>query len=327
MKQKYIKSVSLILVAVGSSTAAQGQQAQLLVLDGTKVVRYNYPTAEPVSHFVGQGLTSLNDSFEMVYGPDGNLYVSSAGTDSVLRFNGQTGQPDPEPFIKPGAGGLDVPTGLAFGNDGKFYLASFATDSVLQYNAQTGAFLKIFVLPGAGTLDGANDIQFDGEGHLWVCSSVNNKLLRFNGVTGAFLSAATFQPGKAVDWPWQLYRDPQGRMFVGCDSSDNIFVQEALGGEFKELLAGLNTPGDMWLSPEGWLMVGSRSFPAVYGYDRQTGAFQGQFVFANSAGGLTGAGAIAFVPQVASCYADCDGNGSLNIDDFICFQTYFVLGC
>ncbi len=25
--------------------------------------------------------------------------------------------------------------------------------------------------------------------------------------------------------------------------------------------------------------------------------------------------------------ADCDGSGSLNIDDFVCFQTFFVLGC
>ncbi len=26
-------------------------------------------------------------------------------------------------------------------------------------------------------------------------------------------------------------------------------------------------------------------------------------------------------------YADCDGDGALSIDDFICFQTYFALGC
>ncbi len=28
-----------------------------------------------------------------------------------------------------------------------------------------------------------------------------------------------------------------------------------------------------------------------------------------------------------SCYADCDGNGILNIDDFICFQTFYAIGC
>jgi hypothetical protein len=29
---------------------------------------------------------------------------------------------------------------------------------------------------------------------------------------------------------------------------------------------------------------------------------------------------------VASCYSDCDADGALTIDDFICFQTYFALG-
>jgi choice-of-anchor B domain-containing protein len=30
--------------------------------------------------------------------------------------------------------------------------------------------------------------------------------------------------------------------------------------------------------------------------------------------------------EATSCYADCDGSGTLNIDDFICFQTNFALG-
>ena len=28
----------------------------------------------------------------------------------------------------------------------------------------------------------------------------------------------------------------------------------------------------------------------------------------------------------SSCYADCDGSGELDVDDFICFQTLFGLG-
>jgi hypothetical protein len=30
---------------------------------------------------------------------------------------------------------------------------------------------------------------------------------------------------------------------------------------------------------------------------------------------------------LADPYADCDGSGTLNIDDFICFQTLFAIGC
>lgn len=32
-------------------------------------------------------------------------------------------------------------------------------------------------------------------------------------------------------------------------------------------------------------------------------------------------------PISCDCYADCDGDGVLSIDDFICFQTFFALGC
>ncbi len=36
-------------------------------------------------------------------------------------------------------------------------------------------------------------------------------------------------------------------------------------------------------------------------------------------------GPFKFTTEV-SCYPDCDGNGTLNIDDFICFQTFYAIG-
>ena len=48
----------------------------------------------------------------------------------------------------------------------------------------------------------------------------------------------------------------------------------------------------------------------------------------NSLGAITGVvGAIqslAWMP--ASCYADCNGDGALNLSDFGCFQTKFAVG-
>jgi uncharacterized membrane protein len=35
---------------------------------------------------------------------------------------------------------------------------------------------------------------------------------------------------------------------------------------------------------------------------------------------------LATIPAATACYADCDGSGSLTIDDFICFQTNYALG-
>ncbi len=35
---------------------------------------------------------------------------------------------------------------------------------------------------------------------------------------------------------------------------------------------------------------------------------------------------IEYTKGGAACYPDCDGSGNLNIDDFICFQTFFAIG-
>ena len=60
----------------------------------------------------GEG--GLQTPYQAIYGPDGNLYVSTLTGSSVLRFDAVTGAPLPAPgnpgaeFVSPQAGGLDV---------------------------------------------------------------------------------------------------------------------------------------------------------------------------------------------------------------------------
>jgi hypothetical protein len=72
-------------------------------------------------------------------------------------------------------------------------------------------------------------------------------------------------------------------------------------------VSGILTPGTNWL----------------YFYQRDT---------------FTGASGLIFSGQIdvrcnpcdttmPACYADCDGDGILNINDFICFQTFYAIGC
>ncbi|MCC6322013.1 MAG: hypothetical protein IT438_11330 [Phycisphaerales bacterium] len=69
-------------------------------------------TANTASDFiVGNGLVFPAD---ITYGPDGNIYVANASTNSVLRFNGATGAAMGT-FVAAGSGGLSVPSGLTFG--------------------------------------------------------------------------------------------------------------------------------------------------------------------------------------------------------------------
>ena len=83
---------------------------------------------------------------EIVFGPDGNLYVSSSTNSKVLRFNGATGA-----FLNVFAtAGLNFPRGLVFGPDGSLFVVSANTGNVLRY-ASGGAPAGVFTQGGVLT--------------------------------------------------------------------------------------------------------------------------------------------------------------------------------
>lgn len=125
----------------------------------------------------------------MSFGSDGNLYVSSSLTDSVLRYNGQTGA-FIDTFATEEKG--SEPDGLSFGPDGNLYIANFRTNNILRYNGKTGAFIDTFVPSGSGGLNGPVKPIFGTDGNLYVSGLNSNNILRYDGKTGAFID--TFIP-------------------------------------------------------------------------------------------------------------------------------------
>jgi DNA-binding beta-propeller fold protein YncE len=101
--------------------------------------------------------------WDLTFGPNGNLFVSSRYTNSVLEYNGTTGA-----FVRTFAsgGGLIQPLGLAFGPNGDLFVSCSpltgapGCNSVLEYNGTTGAFVRAFVTSGSGGLQGPNFLTF-----------------------------------------------------------------------------------------------------------------------------------------------------------------------
>ena len=81
------------------------------------------------SAFVTTGSGGLDFPKDLVLGSDGNLYVVSGLTNSVIRYSGTTGQLIGT-FVAAGSGGLSLPYGLAFGPDGNLYVGSEETDAI-----------------------------------------------------------------------------------------------------------------------------------------------------------------------------------------------------
>src|SRR5262249_35749392 len=108
------------------------------------IVRFDGTTGAFIDNFVASGSGGLAHAQYLVFGPDGNLYVSSenaqgAATVSgeILRYDGKTGA-FLGTYVPSGSGGLDLPFGMTFGADGNLYVASSRGQAVLRYQGPSG---------------------------------------------------------------------------------------------------------------------------------------------------------------------------------------------
>ncbi len=153
-----------------------------------QVLEYNATTGAPVGTgvFVAMSSGTLSGPEGLVFGPDGNLYVSSLSNGSVLEYQGLNG-PMPGAFIKPfvpsGSNGLASPEGLTFGADGELYVTSAANNQVLRY---TGPNAAPFIPANVQAVPAPTTTSFAGPGYL---SPTDNA---FTGDTVTFTSGANY---------------------------------------------------------------------------------------------------------------------------------------
>ena len=149
MKRTTLGTLAMLGAAVagiGIPPAAQGEGPDLLVASqgSGSVLRYDGQSGAFIDAFVSAGSGGLasgcfHGPSGMLFGPDGNLYVTSGGSsDSVLRYDGQTGE-FIDQFVTSGSGGLNQPAFLVFGPDGNLYVSSGnaanrSSDNVLRYD-------------------------------------------------------------------------------------------------------------------------------------------------------------------------------------------------
>lgn len=137
---------------------------------GDNVLIFDAATGNYVGEFITAAQGRLEKPDTLLFGLDGNgdgkkdLYVTSgeeAGSSSILRFDGQTGEfidvfiGDNPDTAEDENGSLIRPYGIAFGPDGNLYVASFLSDQILRYNGVTGEFIDVFA-QGNGQADGLN---------------------------------------------------------------------------------------------------------------------------------------------------------------------------
>ncbi len=242
------------------------------------------------------------------FGPDDHLYVASPIFETILRFNGATGELIDE-FVSAPEGGLGGVLAPQFGPDGNLYVgqfgADFASPSIRRYDGQTGAFIDVFVQPNGGGMVAAPDPQlftWGPDGHLYVAAPVAGKVLRFDGRTGEFIDAfVTNLEGQRISG---LVFGADGLLYV--NSYDAVRRYDAGTGDLVDVFVepgsgGLAEAVGMVFGPDGHLYVASAATGAVLRYDGSTGAFIDEFIPAGH-GGSSGPRMIAFKTKMRVCH-------------------------
>ena len=302
------------------------------------ILRYDERTGEFLGEFIPAGSGGLGLPTGLLIGPDGNLYVCSAGSNlgSILRYDGITGAPLPSPgntgatFVPPGSGGLTNPMstggglGIVFGPDGNLYVTSGGisappeSSTVLRFSGTTGEFIDAFVPPGSGGLKGPRGLVFGPDGNVYVNSSTSGPgtVLRYDGMTGAFLDV--FVPAGSNPFgvtgsgaPRGLVFGPDRNLYVSynwgatADLHSSILRYDGTTGAFLDAFVsegsgGLYDATGVFFGPDDNLYVRSATQQgglggpsAVLRYDGTTGTFIDQFVPFQS-GGLSCNGPLVF---------------------------------
>ncbi|MGI9518465.1 MAG: Vgb family protein [Pirellulaceae bacterium] len=244
-----------------------------------------------------------------------DLFVSAASTNSVMRFDCNTGAFLGN-FVAPGTGGLMDPQGIAFGPDGNLYVSSNGSNNVLRFNGQTGAFIDIFA-----TVTGMNwpaEISFRNN-HLYVSdfSFPGGRVSRFNATTGAFVDHFAINIALADGQEW----DTNGDLLVSAFGTSSIRRYDGTNGSYLGDLVtpgtgGLNGPLDNLFLPNGNLLVSSFNTGSVKEYDAN-GNFLGDAI-----AGLAGPQGLEIGPD-GHLYAGDFTNGVINRYDI---NTFAFLG-
>jgi len=197
-----------------------------------KIQRYDSQNGCFIDHFVSSSPSPTFNPRDLVFGPDGNLYVVSS-IDGIYRFDGTTGGYI-DLFVPVDFGTvytLDAPAALLFGPDDNLYVCDMNNGSVIRFNGVTGAYIDDFVSPYSGNLDAPREMVFGPDGHLYVSNLYNNgTILRFNGTNGNFIDTFVSAGSGGLDQPEGLVFGQDNHLYVSDNFNDRILQYDGANG-------------------------------------------------------------------------------------------------
>lgn len=236
-----------------------GPDGQIYVAseESNMVLRYDGATGAFVDRFVADDPKTPEDETgglsgpgAVLFGPDGQLYVSSFDSDAILRYDGATGA-FVDVFVAIGDGGIDGPdAGTVFGPDGNLYVPGYYSNTIPYYDGATGMALGDFT--PTDMLAEPRTLVFEGD-HLYVANEGTDEVLRFDAATGDFVDVFVAAGEGGLNAPAGMVFGPDGVLHVASVNTNTVLRFDA-GGQMLETLidgtaAGIDAPTHIALVP------------------------------------------------------------------------------
>jgi len=187
-------------------------------------------------------------------GPVSDILAACWSTNSVVRFDGQTGNFEGTFTI---GGPLRLPSGLDFGPDGNLYVTSFYWDTVLEYDGATGQYIGTFIPAGLGGLNQPALLKFRPDGLLYVLASYDGGVFRYDARTGAFHDVFIPSGAGGITTAFAMTFGPDGDIYLGGYYSKEVVRFDGQTGAVEGVVAPyVDTPSGMAFGPDGTLYVG-----------------------------------------------------------------------
>lgn len=195
-----------------------------------------------------------------------DVFVCSEGTNSVKRYDGNTGQFLGD-FVTPGLGQINTPREVLFHPNGHLLVTGRFSNAIKMYDAQTGAFIKNFTQNYP--LDNAGKATWGPDGYLYVSQwgITKSRLVRFDS-TGAFVDEFNdANLNQACGHTW----DDDGNLYVavyGEGDEGNVLIFDTLGNAPQIYLPNgfLQGPVNVWFRG-GDFYVADHTLGQVIQYD------------------------------------------------------------
>jgi sugar lactone lactonase YvrE len=225
------RSLSLAVFSLLSIGLVKASATLLIGNTNTNnVVIFDEGTGKYLGVFIPPGVGGLAKPDDLIFGADGDLYVSSGDTpenSAVLRYDGKTGE-FKGTFAS--GNGLVRPYGITFGPDGNLYVSSFKSDRILRFDGKTGKFIDVFASSNGSPngLNGPNDLLFTPDGSLYVTTQGTVAGEKKNDFPSQVLK---FHPGKKTPSVFAGQPNPFSGGFVSLlglslGAKNDLFVSD-----------------------------------------------------------------------------------------------------